>query len=154
MEDEGILLRSSSHMEELNTVLNNQIFAQKFGDIKLVFADGDVFYFKAVLAALSRRWEEMLRNCEEIDLVLFENMSKRDFLYQVLFDSNEHKSEQSVHSEFDNTGDVKEDVIIIEHDHSYSEENFVLDEYDYSCANLSSQNNSQLLLRKSTKRML
>ena len=54
MEQEGILLRQTQHMEKMIAQLNNQKFAEIFGDIKFVFADGDIYFYKALLSEMSQ----------------------------------------------------------------------------------------------------
>ena len=54
MENENILLRQPSHMQTVIPLLNDQKFAELFGDIKLVFADGDLFYYKALCKSLNK----------------------------------------------------------------------------------------------------
>ena len=54
MESEDILLRQPSHMQTVIHLLNDQRFAEAFGDIKLVFADGDLFYYKALGKSLNK----------------------------------------------------------------------------------------------------
>ena len=45
MESEDILLRQPSHMQTVIPLLNDQKFAEAFGDIKIVFVDGNLFYY-------------------------------------------------------------------------------------------------------------
>jgi len=83
MENEDILLRQPSHMQTVIPLLNDQRFAETFGDIKLVFADGDIFYYKALLASFSASWREILKYCDGADLALFLDVRKQDFLDQM-----------------------------------------------------------------------
>jgi hypothetical protein len=74
-------------MQTVIPLLNDQNFAEIFGDIKLVFADGDLFYYKALLASLSTSLGQILNQCLGADLVLFEDVKKKDFLDKIELES-------------------------------------------------------------------
>eukprot|EP00092_Neocalanus_flemingeri_P010054 GFUD01010835.1.p1 GENE.GFUD01010835.1~~GFUD01010835.1.p1 ORF type:complete len:882 (-),score=215.59 GFUD01010835.1:60-2705(-) len=86
MENEGILLRQAQHMKRLIFQLNDQIFAERFGDIKLIFADGDLHCYKALLAEISHSWGQILKSSDEADLVLLKEVKREEFLSQMKAD--------------------------------------------------------------------
>ena len=87
MESEGILLRQTQHMKTVISQLNVQNFAETFGDIKLVFTDGEFWYYKVLLGKLFPKWKEMLESSGGgADLIILEKMKREEFLWQVMTD--------------------------------------------------------------------
>jgi len=83
MGDEGILLRHTQRLKELELQLNDTEFAQTFGDIKFVFDDGEIYFYKSLLTRMSPIWADLLRDSEGSNLVLLEKTKKVHFLQSI-----------------------------------------------------------------------
>ena len=77
-EENSIFLRQSQHLTNLVSQLADQSFAQKFGDLKMVFPDITVNFYKLLLATTNRVWQDALNN-DDIDVVIIENISSAEF---------------------------------------------------------------------------
>ena len=89
MDDENsIFLRQSQHITNLVSELSNQDFAQNFGDLKMVFQDRTVSFYKFLLASANSEWGEMLKRDDDVDVVLFDNTSTKEFFDRFQFSKN------------------------------------------------------------------
>jgi len=87
-EENSIFLRQSQHITNLVSQLSNQNFAEKFGDLKMVFQDRTVSFYKLLLATANSEWGEMLVQEDDIDVVIIENTSAEEFFSRFQFSKN------------------------------------------------------------------
>ena len=77
---EGILIRQPQHLARLILHLNDKMFAETFGDVKLIFSDGYVNSYKAVLAQLSGYWDQLVRGSQDADMVYMVGVRRKEFI--------------------------------------------------------------------------
>ena len=71
-------LGSPHHPEYVFEHLNDSTFAERFGDIRLIFEGGEVVdYYRALLSLLSWEWSQLLQEAHFSDTVLLPDMSVR-----------------------------------------------------------------------------
>jgi hypothetical protein len=79
-----MFLGSTCHPEEVLEQLNNSYFAERFGDIRLVFQGGQVVdYYRALLSLLSQEWRELLQQVPTSDTVLLTGIEVSHFFNYV-----------------------------------------------------------------------
>ena len=77
-------LGSPHHPEFVFEHLNDSTFAERFGDIRLIFEGGEVVdYYRALLSLLSWEWSQLLQEAHFSDTVLLPDMSVREFFNTV-----------------------------------------------------------------------
>ena len=75
-----MFLGSANHPEHVLEHLNDKTFAERFGDIRLIFKGGEVVdYYRALLSLLSEEWRQLLQEVPSSDTVLLPDMSVREF---------------------------------------------------------------------------
>ena len=73
------------HVNNVVRELNNSSFAAAFGDIRLVFANGEVIpYFKSLLSLLSQDWKLLLQLRPHSEVVLLPDFTVGEFFGQEL----------------------------------------------------------------------
>jgi hypothetical protein len=78
MEEDNISLRQPQHMTSLIKQLADQNFAEKFGDLRLVFSDGEFCFYKLLLGAANSEWKRMLGD-SDVDLVILVDTTAKEF---------------------------------------------------------------------------
>jgi len=78
MEEDKISLRQPQHLKSLMKQLAEQNFAEKFGDLKLVFSDGEFCFYKLLLGAANSEWRKMLGD-GDVDLVILKDTTAKEF---------------------------------------------------------------------------
>ena len=86
MEEDKISLRQpQQHLTSLIKQLADQNFAKKFGDLRLVFSDGEFCFYKLLLGAANSDWKRMLGN-SDVDLVILEDTTSKEFFDSFQFE--------------------------------------------------------------------
>ena len=79
-----MFLGSPHHPEHVFEHLNDSNFAERFGDIRLIFEGGEVVdYYRALLSLLSWEWSKLLQEAPFSDTVLLPDMAVREFFNPV-----------------------------------------------------------------------
>ena len=74
------ILASSNHIELIFKELTDPGFSSKFGDVTLVFKDGNsVPYYKSILSLVSIEFRMLLQLYTNTDLVILTGISKEEF---------------------------------------------------------------------------
>ena len=89
MASDGILLRQTRHVQSVISQLNEKAFAESFGNIRLVFEDGELWYYKAVLVRLFPSWGQIFEDSgSQADVVILKEWKKEEFIWQVMKEQN------------------------------------------------------------------
>ena len=79
-----MFLGSPHYPEHVFEHLNDLTFAERFGDIRLIFEGGEVVdYYRALLSLLSQEWRQLLQEAPFSDTVLLPDMYVREFFNPV-----------------------------------------------------------------------
>ena len=79
------LSSTSDHVQQVFKYLSAPEFAFRFGDVTLVFEDGErVFYYRSILSLISFNWKKLFQHCNNSDLIILTEVSKKEFFKEVL----------------------------------------------------------------------
>ena len=79
------LLSPYWHAKQVFMVLTAPQFASNFGDVTLVFQDGEqVRFYRSILSLISDEWRLLLQVCNNSDLVILTGHSRKEFFEDVL----------------------------------------------------------------------
>ena len=103
------LSSSSGHVQQVFKHLSAPEFAFMFGDVTLVFEDGErVHYYRSILSLISFKWKKLFQHCDKSDLIILAAVSKKEFFKEVLASG---KPLTEYHEE-----DVPESKMVVERD--------------------------------------
>ena len=108
------IIASSNHIEHIFKELTDPGFAYTFGDVTLVFKDGDcVPYYRSILSLISIEFRMLFQLYSYTDLVILTGISKEEFFGEV-FKEDDASGDP-------NTLDIVNDSLVIQNQHENKE---------------------------------
>ena len=96
-----MILETTNTPEKVLHQLSDSTFAERFGDIRLVFEGGEVVdYYRALLSLLSHEWGELLQLLPNSDTVMLTGMDVRQFFNPAAL-PNERRELETIHNKND-----------------------------------------------------
>ena len=133
----GVLLTANissyNHVSNIFKDLTNPQFASNFGNVTLVFKNGEcVRFYKSLLSLISVDWRMLLQMCNESDLVILTGLSQKDFFEEVVEEKTifrKPNTEELVEEKIHCDGEIKDEDLFgkastsVEEVRNYSDDN-------------------------------
>ena len=107
-------ISSLNHVSQIFKDLTTPEFASCFGDVTLVFKNGEcVRFYKSVLSLISLEWEILLQLCNDSDLVILTGLSQKDFFEEVVKEEimfGKQNAEELVEEKTHGKSEIKDEV--------------------------------------------